>query len=97
MFGVLIISLVFGYQPTNIVIALAIIFSTGLAPITGEHGIIAGLITGMVHLPLALTFSEIQGGILLYANGFSAAFTAVIIHTLISTFERRDIKWRFTK
>lgn len=97
MFGVLIISLIFGYSTTNIVISLAIIFSTGLAPLTGEHGIVVGLITGMIHLPLVLTFNEIQGGILLYANGFSAAFTAVIVHNLISTFERRDIKWRFMK
>ncbi|MBU1020674.1 MAG: DUF1576 domain-containing protein, partial [Firmicutes bacterium] len=97
MIGVLVISLVFGYHPTDIVISLAIIFATGLAPITGEHGIVAGLFTGMIHLPIALTFNEIQGGILLYANGFSAAFTAVIVHTLISTFERRDTKWRFMR
>ncbi|MBN2605345.1 MAG: DUF1576 domain-containing protein [Bacilli bacterium] len=97
MIGVLIAAFLFGYQPSNISIALAIIFSTALAPITGEHGIVAGVLTGMIHLPLVLSFTELHGGILLYANGFAAAFTAVIVHTVISTIERRDIKWRFTK
>lgn len=88
--GVLLIALVFDLDTKSMPIALAMIFSTGLAPIAGEHGVIPGLIAGIVHLPIALSFSELQGGILLYSNGFAAAFTGIIVHTMVTTFKRSD-------
>jgi len=61
---------------------LAILFVTGLAPISGRFGMLAGLIAGFVHLlitPLALQF---QGGFDLYNNGFAAGFVGAIISSL---------------
>lgn len=61
---------------------LALFFVTGLAPISGRFGFIAGLIAGFLHLlitPLALSF---QGGFDLYNNGFAAGFVAAIISSL---------------
>jgi hypothetical protein len=61
---------------------LAILFVTGLAPISGRFGPIAGLIAGFMHLlitPLALQF---QGGFDLYNNGFAAGFIGAIISSL---------------
>jgi len=61
---------------------LAILFVTGLAPISGRFGPIAGLIAGFMHLlitPLALQF---QGGFDLYNNGFAAGFIGAIIASL---------------
>jgi hypothetical protein len=63
---------------------LAILFVTGLAPLSGRYGIIAGLLAGFVHLlitPLALSF---QGGFDLYNNGFAAGFVAALITSLFS-------------
>lgn len=73
----------------SITIILAILFSTGLAPLSGERGILVGVLSGMLHLPIALSLGVVHGGILLYANGFAAAFTAVVIDTLVISFERR--------
>jgi hypothetical protein len=97
MIGVYVMSLIFGYETSNISIALAIIFSTGLAPLTGEKGYLVGFIAGMAHLPLVLAFSSLLGGVLLYTNGFAAAFTAVIINNFLMAFERGNNKWRFMK
>lgn len=65
MLGVYIMSLIFGYHASNITISLAIIFSTALAPLSSEKGVVVGILSGMVHLPLVLTFSNLLGGALL--------------------------------
>ncbi len=61
---------------------LAIFFVTGLAPLAGRFGFIAGILAGFVHLlitPLALAF---QGGFDLYNNGFAAGFVGAIFASL---------------
>lgn len=88
MIGVTIMALILGYEFTHIGVSLAIIFSTGLAPLSGEHGPFYGILGGMLHLPLVFTFGGLLGGVLLYSNGFSAAFTAVLMNTLISTVKK---------
>jgi hypothetical protein len=89
MVGVLIISVIFDIE-ISIIIVLAILFSTGLAPVAGEFGIFVGILTGMLHLPIALSLGTLHGGVLLYSNGFAAAFTALIITSVISTFKRSE-------
>jgi hypothetical protein len=61
---------------------LAIFFVTGLAPLSGRFGFIAGILAGFVHLlitPLALAF---QGGFDLYNNGFAAGFVGALFASL---------------
>lgn len=61
---------------------LAIFFVTGLAPLAGRFGFVAGVLAGFVHLlitPLALAF---QGGFDLYNNGFAAGFVGAIFASL---------------
>jgi hypothetical protein len=87
--GVYILSLILGMHLTVPVI-LAILFSTALAPIAGEFGIISGLISGMMHLPIVLSLSSLHGGVLLYSNGFAAAFTAIIMTTIITSFKKQE-------
>ncbi|MBU1094020.1 MAG: DUF1576 domain-containing protein [Firmicutes bacterium] len=76
--------------------SLSVIFVTGLAPIAGQFGIIAGIIAGFIHLmitPLALDF---QGGFDLYNNGFAAGFVSALLAPIYSViFKSRDdyIKW----
>ncbi len=68
---------------------LAILFVTGLAPISGRFGVVAGLLAGFVHLlitPLALQF---QGGFDLYNNGFAAGFVGAVISSLFVTIKPR--------
>jgi hypothetical protein len=97
MVGVIISALIFGLEFDSIMVTLALIFSTTLAPISGEYGIIPGVIAGMLHLPVVSNLGTLHGGIILYSNGFAAAFTAVLIHMVMTAFERSDKKWQFTK
>jgi len=90
MIGVLLVSIIFNIE-LSVPVVLAIIFSTALAPIAGEHGFIIGILSGMLHLPIVLSIGQLHGGVLLYSNGFAAAFTAVIFITVIHTFERSNI------
>jgi len=77
---------------------LAVLFVTGIAPISGQFGIIVGIALGFVHVmitPLALSF---QGGFDLYNNGFAAGFIAAIFAPVLSTFlnKRHDcVRWNY--
>ncbi|XFA98138.1 DUF1576 domain-containing protein [Candidatus Izemoplasma sp. B36] len=97
LLGVILVVLIFGLDFNDISITLAIIFSTALAPISGEYGIVVGLLTGMLHLPIVSNISNIHGGIILYSNGFAAAFTAVVVHMIMVALERSDKPWQFMK
>jgi hypothetical protein len=95
--GVVLSAVIFQLEFDSILVTLAIIFSTTLAPISGEYGVIPGVIAGMLHLPVINNLGSLHGGIILYSNGFAAAFTAVLIHMAITAFERSDKKWQFMK
>ena len=70
---------------------LSVIFVTGLAPLAGQFGIIAGIVAGFIHLmitPLALNF---QGGFDLYNNGFAAGFVCAVLAPIYGViFKKRD-------
>ena len=65
---------------------LALLFSTTLAPIAGEFGILAGLAAGFLHSSVALSVGILYSGMNLYNNGFAgglvAAFLAPVIHSI---------------
>jgi hypothetical protein len=80
MTGTIIATVVFGLDIKGSVgIGLGFYFVTALAPISGQYGIIAGIIAGFLHmivLPMAINF---QGGFDLYNNGFAAGFVAAVL------------------
>jgi len=63
--------------------ALAILFATGLAPIAGRYGLYWGIITGFVHLSIAIFIGDINGGLNLYNNGFAGSFVVVMILPIV--------------
>ena len=65
---------------------LAILFSTGLAPIAGKYGWRWGVITGFLHVSVAVFIGDINGGLNLYNNGFAGSFIAVLILPVIASF-----------
>lgn len=95
--GVIVVVIIFRLDFNSISVTLAIIFSTALAPISGEYGFIIGILTGMLHFPLVNNLSSMHGGIILYSNGFAAAFTAVIVHMIMVALERSGKPWQFMK
>jgi len=62
---------------------LAILFSTGLAPIAGKYGWHWGIIAGFLHVSIAVFIGDVNGGLNLYNNGFAGSFIAVLILPVI--------------
>jgi hypothetical protein len=67
--------------------ALAILFSTGLAPIAGKYGWHWGIVTGFMHVSIAVFIGDINGGLNLYNNGFAGSFISVLILPIIVVFK----------
>jgi hypothetical protein len=81
--GVIITSLIFGKPLTAPAPILATIFCTTLAPLTGQFGILTGLIAGFLHFVIVLQTGSWHGGISLYNNGFAGGITATMIVAII--------------
>jgi len=66
---------------------LAAIFSTTLAPLAGEFGILTGMTAGFIHLLMVLQTSSWHGGMNLYNNGFAGGLTAAFIVSVIQWYK----------
>ena len=86
------------FASTSISYPLAILFSTGLAPISGKHGWFWGVLIGFLHVTVASFTGSICGGLNLYNNGFAGSFVAITFVPMIVFFkelythQRRDIQ-----
>ena len=67
---------------------LAILFSSGLAPISGMFGGIWGFIAGFLHVNIALYIGDLNAGLNLYNNGFAASFVVMFLLPIITIFKR---------
>lgn len=70
--------------------ALAILFSTALAPIAGQFGWLIGIVTGFLHVAVCMNIGGIHGGMNLYNNGFAAGFVAILMLPIIKAFKKGD-------
>lgn len=70
--------------------ALAILFSTCLAPISGQFGWQWGLVAGFLHITLIPNMGDLHAGLNLYNNGFVAGFVALILIPLITAFRKDE-------
>ena len=69
----------FGAFPINAqAIVVGLCFASGLAPITGKYGFIAGVIGGILHYCLVTSVPAIHGGFNLYNGGFTAGIVCFI-------------------
>ncbi len=87
--GVFGYSLISRYGTLQPGIQLAALFGVGLAPIAGQFGVIAGLLTGMLHTAVVMCTSGIYGGLNLYNNGFSAGWVAIVMVPVLESFIKR--------
>ncbi len=69
---------------------LAALFSSALAPVAGELGVLAGLLAGFLHLFVVMSVGFFHGGLNLYNNGFAAGFVAVIVVSVFSQKSQKD-------
>jgi Protein of unknown function (DUF1576) len=78
-------------KPWNInepAIVLATLFSTTLAPISGQFGWRWGMVAGFLHSSAALTVGFNHAGLNLYNNGFAAGIVAAVIVPIIIAVKR---------
>lgn len=68
---------------------LALLFSTTLAPVAGEFGILAGLLAGFLHSSVALNVGLLYGGMNLYNNGFAGGIVAIFMVPVIQSIRDR--------
>lgn len=69
-------------------IVLATLFSTTLAPISGEFGIGYGLIAGFIHVTLVMNIVGLNAGLNLYNNGFAGGILATILVPIIKSLKK---------
>ena len=79
-------------DPNASVNSLAILFSTGLAPISGKHGWYWGFAAGFIHVLVAVIIGNLNGGLNLYNNGFAGSFVAITVVPLIVFLKELFIK-----
>lgn len=71
--------------PSNM---LAILFSTGLAPIAGQFGWFWGIIAGFLHVNFVIHIRFLNSGLNLYNNGYAAGFVALLLVPIIIAFRK---------
>ncbi|RKX85246.1 MAG: DUF1576 domain-containing protein [Spirochaetes bacterium] len=81
--GVVMSTLLFGWELSSPGPLLAALFGTTLAPLAGQFGILTGIIAGFIHLIMVMQTGAWQGGMNLYNNGFAGGLTAAIIVAVI--------------
>ena len=79
----------FGATPLNAQsIVVGLCFGTGLAPVAGRFGPIAGIFAGILHYCLVTSVVFIHGGMNLYNGGFTSGIAAFLIAPLLERFAK---------
>ena len=87
--GVILATLFMAPDITDERMQIAAILVVGVAPIAGEFGVIAGLISGMLHVAIVMCTSQMYGGLNLYNNGFSTGWVAIFMVPFLESFMKR--------
>ncbi|MDU2664819.1 MAG: DUF1576 domain-containing protein, partial [Clostridium perfringens] len=74
------------------VTVVCILFSTGLAPISGYYGWPYGIIAGFLHIFMVFNIGQLHGGLNLYNNGLAGGFVAAIIVPVIESLQVTNTK-----
>lgn len=88
MLGTILMLKITGSDLSSIGSVLTVLFSTTLAPIAGEFGVLFGLLAGGLHASLVSNLSYLHAGLNLYNNGFSGGFVAAFLVPIITSFRK---------
>ena len=83
-------------------IAVGLCFATGMSPITGRYGAVAGYCAAFLHMCMVTMLPSLHGGFCLYNGGFTAALVCLIVvpqlerycHTIT---ERREMRGKVSQ
>ena len=64
-------------------------FASGLAPVTGVFGPMAGIAAGIIHAMLVMSVPLLHGGFCLYNGGFTAGITAFILVPVLECYGKK--------
>lgn len=78
------------WEISSTAIVISALFGTTLAPIAGSYGILAGVVTGFVHLLVVMNVGALHGGINLYNNGFSGGLVAAVLIPIFDAFKKGE-------
>ena len=59
---------------------------SGVAPIAGQFGIVAGIVAGALHSCIVSFTADLYGGLNLYNNGFAAGIVAILMLPVLESF-----------
>lgn len=62
---------------------IAALFSTALAPVAGRFGFMAGVLAGILHLPMVMHVGSLHGYMNLYNNGFAGGLAVMLLIGII--------------
>lgn len=97
MIGYYVASL-FGANAINAqAIVVGMCFCSGLAPITGRYGAIAGFVGAIIHYCLVTSVPAIHGGFTVYNGGFTAGLVCIVLVPVLEAYfktreERKALK-----
>lgn len=74
--------------------SLAILFSTGLAPMSGKYGWKCGILIGFLHVSVSLSVGHLNGWLNLYNNGFAGGFVVITIAPILLYFKEIYANYR---
>lgn len=79
----------FGVSAINAqAIVVGLCFASGLAPVAGKYGPIAGVVAGILHYCLVTSVPAIHGGFNLYNGGFTSGIVAFVLVPVLEHFFR---------
>lgn len=90
MIGATLASLLNIWQINSPGMVLGILFSSTLAPITGQFGWAYGSLAGFLHICLMMNLGYLHGGLNLYNNGFAGGIVCIILIPIITAFRREN-------
>lgn len=85
MLGVTLSSIISYWSIDSPSAQLALLFSTTLAPVAGEFGVLVGVIAGFLHASVALNIGALYGGMNLYNNGFAGGIVAMFMVPIVQS------------
>jgi hypothetical protein len=88
MIGATLSSLLNIWQISSPGMVLGILFSSTLAPISGQFGWAYGALAGFLHICLVMNLSYLHGGLNLYNNGFAGGMACIILIPIITAFRK---------